>query len=906
MSIKNLDILFNPKRIAVIGASENEKSAGYHLLKNLIGKGFKGIVHPVHPTMHGLQGVEAYKSIDDLPHPIDLAMVATDPENLLTVLSDCAQKGVKGITILGPDSSSRYSTYLSEQIRIFSSSFGCRIVGPNSLGFLRPALNLNASLYPEIPRQGNIAFISESGGFSAIFLEHAIKKNVGFSYFASLGSKRDVNFADIIDFLGRDGSTTSLFLHIQSINNGRRFVTALRNFAMSKPIVILKTGKAETCSVQSITDSGCLAREDLIYEAVFKRAGSLRVNSIVDLLDMVETIAKQDRPKGRRLMFISNSIAPSEMAVTTLQAMGGFLAVPGKNTLQNISDQTAIKNELSNPLYLRSNASAADYQVAISACLKDKMVDGVLVICIPFPGIDLQKIAEAIANAAASNPQTPLFTSWCSEGTNLSAITFLNSKNIPTYYTPEQAVRSFIYMYRYDYNLKLLQETPEIILKDFSPDLSMAEKIIKDCLARDRFTLFTTEATAILSTYGIRVMEAVEVSTTEKAIQVARRLEYPTVMRIYSPNVGTRCRTDRVSYILRNDHEVREAFASADDIVASLQDPDAALIIQPLPPLHSYTLVIGSKKSRSFGTTILFGLGGDYLQAEQDYAIGLPPLNQTLARRMMEETKIYRHLQGIPSLHNALGYLEELLVRFSQLVIDLPQIDEIEMNPLLLTENDGVVGSVAIHLDRGLPKEYHWAKGDLCPLHLSIPPYPFKYEKNIILRDGTEIHIRPIRGEDESAMRVFLESLSKESIFYRFGLRRFNMPHTNLARFCQVDYDRDLAFLAVTRGQDEVVIGDMQIHRFVDEENAEFSLTVADSWQGKGLGRILMDYCITVARDIGIKTLWMDVIKENVRMIKFGNKYNFRQLDGLEEDDMIEMILDIRAPDDYRWGEGNK
>ncbi|MBU1567595.1 MAG: bifunctional acetate--CoA ligase family protein/GNAT family N-acetyltransferase [Proteobacteria bacterium] len=898
MSIKNLDILFNPKRIAVIGASENDKSAGYHLLKNLIGKGFKGIVHPVHPTMRGIQGVEAYKSIGNIPHPIDLAMVATDPDNLPTVLRDCAQKGVKGVTILGPDSSLQHSTSLSEHIRKLSSSYGCRVIGPNSLGFLRPALNLNASLYPEIPQQGNIAFISESGGFSAIFLEHAIKKNVGFSYFVSLGSKRDVNFADIIDFLGRDGSTTSLFLHVQSINNGRRFMTALRNYATLKPIVILKTGQSETCSLQSITDCGCLASEDLIYEAVFKRAGSLRVNSIVDLLDMVETIAKQDRPKGRRLMVIANSIAPSEIAVSALQAMGGLLAVPGMNTLQSISDQLEIKRELSNPLHLRSNASAADYQVAISACLKDKMVDGVLVICIPFPGIDLQKIAEAIVSAAVGNPKTPLFTTWCGEESSLSVSTFLNSKNVPTYYTPEQAIKSFMYMYRYDYNLKLLQETPEILLKDFSPDLPAAKKIIQDCLAGERFILFFDEAAAILAAYGIQAMETVGVSSAEEASRVASRLGYPAAMRIYSPNAGTKCRTDRVVHILRNDHEVREAFSSAYDLVISLQDPDTALIIQPMPPLHSYTLAIGAQKNRSFGTTILFGLGGNYLQAEKDYAIGLPPLNQTLARRLMEETKIYRHLKEIPSLHRALGYLEELLVRFSQLLIDLPQIGEIELNPLLLTENEGVVGSVSIHLDRDLPRKYRWTRGDLCPLHLSIPPYPFKYEKNVTLKDGTEIHIRPIRGEDESAMRVFFESLSEESVFYRFGQRRINIPHTNLARFCQVDYDRDLAFLAVARGQEEIVIGDMQLHRFVDLENAEFSLTVADTWQGMGIGRVLMDYCIAVAGDIGIKTLWMDVIKDNWRMIKFGTKYNFKRLAGVEEDDMVEMVLDIRSPDE--------
>ena len=577
--------------------------------------------------------------------------------------------------------------------------------------------------------------------------------------------------------------------------------------------------------------------------------------------------------------------------------MEGFLAVPGVNTMNSISEQVTIKSELDNPLYLQSNASAEDYKVAISACLRDKMIDGILVICIPFPGIDTQKIAEAIVEAAATKPKIPLFTSWCSEGSNLSAITFLNSRHIPTYYTPEQAVKSFIYMYRYDYNLKLLQETPEILLKEFSPDLAVAEKIIKDCLHSDRFTLSAMEASAILGTYGIRVMETVEVLSADEATLAARRIGYPVTLRIYSPNAETRCRTDRVVHIIKNDAEARAAFASAENLVVSLEDPDAALIVQPLPPLNSYSLAIGSKKSRSFGTTILFGLGGEYLQAEKDYAIGLPPLNQTLARRMMEETKIYRHLKENPSLHPALGYLEELLVRFSQLLIDLPLIDEIEMNPLLLTEDDGLVGSVAIHLDRGLPKEYHWAKGDLSSLHLFILPYLFRYEIDIVLKDGTKFHIRPIRGEDETAMRVFLENLSAESIFHRFGLRRMNMPHTNLARFCQVDYDRDLAFLAVAHGQEDVVIGDMQIHRFVDLENAEFSLTVADSWQGKGLGRVLMDYCITVARDIGIKMLWMDVIKENVRMITFGNRYNFTLLEGLEEDDMVEMTLDIRPAD---------
>ena len=894
MSIKNLDILFNPQRIAVVGASEDDKSVGYHLFRNLIGKGFKGIVHPVHRSMGGIQGVEAYKSVGDIPHPIDLVMIAINAETLPAVLGDCGRKGVKAVAILAPGHYSQNSSDLSEEIRRLSSH-GCRVLGPNSLGFLRPATNLNASLFPEIPQQGNIAFISESGAFSSIFLEHAIKKKVGFSYFISLGEKLDVNFADLIDFLGRDGSTTSLFLHVQSINNGRRFMTALRNFASSKPIVILKTGTSAACSLQSSTDCGCLVTEDLLYEAVFKRAGSLRVESIIDLLDMVETIAKQNRPKGRRLMVITNSIAPSEMAVDALQTMGGLLAAPGRNTLQAISCHLSINRELLNPLQLPADASAEDYHASVSMCLRDGMVDGVLVICIPFPGINLQKIAESIVSAAESNPNTPLFTTWCGEESSLSAISFLNSKNIPTYYTPEQAVKSFMYMYRYDYNMKLLQETPEVLLKDFSPKLSVAEKIIQDSLLRERFVLYADEVAAILGAYGIETMKTIIISSADEALCAARQLGYPAAIRIYSPNAGAKFLTNRVFHILRDDHDVRTGFAAVHDLVLSLQDPDAALMIQPMPVPLGYSLAIGARKSSSFGTTILFGLGGEYLRAEKDYSIGLPPLNQTLARRMMEETKIYRHLLENTAFHGALGYLEELLVRFSQLLIDLPQIAEIELNPLRLTDSEGIVETAAIHLDRDLPRAYRWAKGDLCPRHLSIPPYPFKYEKNVTLKNGTKIHIRPVRGEDEPMMREFFESLSEESVFHRFGLRRINMPHKHLARFCQVDYDRDLAFLAVARDAENIVIGDMQLHRFVDLETAEFSLTVADSWQGYGIGAILMDYCITVAGDIGVKTLRMDVLKDNWRMIKFGHKYHFRKLAGIEGDDMVEMELDIRT-----------
>lgn len=598
MSIKNLDILFNPQRIAVIGASENDRSLGYHIFRNLISKGFRGIVHPIHPEMSGIQGVEAYTSVKDIPHPIDLAMVATEPEKLPSVLEGCGEKGVKGVVILAPDYTYRvkHAYLISDQIRRLPSTHGCRVLGPNSLGFLRPAINLNASLYPEMPPKGNIAFISESGLFSSSFLEHAISKNVGFSYFISLGSKLDVNLADMIDFLGRDGSTRAIFLHVQTINNGRRFMTAIRNFAHSKPIVVVKSGKSDDFSMLAHTVCGSLAEEDRIYEAMFKRAGSLRVQNMVDLLDMAETIAKQNRPKGTRLLIITNSIAPSEMAVDILKGMGGSLASPDKNTLERISDNLPLKQELHNPLYILADSSAADYHLTIEHCLQDTDVDGVLVICIPFPGIDLKEIAEAIVTAARHNPSTPLFTTWGGERTAMEAIDFLNSKGIPTFYSPEQAVKSFMYMYRYDYNLQLLQETPEIILKDYSPDYEHAEKVIRDCLEQRRFALNGNEAGELLRAYGISVLETVRVDNVEQAVLASRQLGYPVVMKIDSVMLHKKHKKYRISVDLKEEQQVREAFAVHKDMAVSLKDPEARVIIQPMITASGYKLAVGAKK----------------------------------------------------------------------------------------------------------------------------------------------------------------------------------------------------------------------------------------------------------------------------------------------------------------------
>lgn len=808
MSIRNLDALFNPRSIAVIGASDDRKDAGYYVMRKLTGNGFEGIVHAVNPIAEEVQDVLSYKNINDIPYPVDLAIVASPRETLVDVLDECGRKNVKAVLILAhvTDCPVEDPGILQDQIKRLSSIYGFRVIGPDSLGFLRPGINLNAGLLPRLPRKGNIAFVSQGGNFASAFLEHAMSKNVGFSYFISLGGKLDVDLSDIIDFLGMDISTKAIVLHIQEIRNGARFMAAVRSFAGSRPVIIIKTGRPGIFPGSAVS-SGMPASEGKIYEAAFKRAGAVKVDDVSDILYMIEALAKQNRPKGKRLCIISNSIAPADMAVDMLLRFGGELAQPANKA---------------NPIYLHSNALPADYAPALKSCLSED-VDGILFIHIPFPGIDAGEVAEVTASVAATCPGIPVFAALLGDETVAEAREYFNTKNIPTYFMPDQAVKCFMYMYRYDDNLRLLRETPEIVVADFTPQTEKAERIVSDSAERGRQSISPDEAAEILEAYGIPC-------------------------RISSP---------------ATEH-----------------------------PAAGCELTLGAKKTRNFGTVIVFGAGGLFRGATMDYAIGLPPLNRKLARHLMEETGICKYLGGMDIFKDSLEFLEEVLARFSQLIVDFPQIDEVDINPFLLTENGGAVLKASIDIDVDMHKACKWNKGDLCTPHLAIPTYPFKYVRESVLKDGTSILIRPVRGEDEPAMRRFFESLSDETVVSRFGLLSKSITHEKLVRFCQIDYDRELAFVSVVGEAGKEIIGDATLNKLPDLENAELSFMISDQWQGKGVGNVLMDYCIWVAREIGLKSLWMEIQKDNVRMINFGGKYGFRQT--YDDEDSIKVALQLQ------------
>lgn len=894
MSVKNLEYIFNPRRIAVIGACEDKSSIGYNIFKNLLGKGFKGSVYPVNPRVEAVQGIEAYPKITAIQREIDLAILAVPPQDMPEQLEECGIKGVKGVIILCFDFKKRVenSLALETTIRQISQKHGFRVLGPDSLGFIKPGINLNASLFQQLPQKGNIALIVQSSTLSIALLDWAASKNIGFSYFISLGTKIDIKFSDLIDFLGVDPETRAIVLYIESIKNGRKFMTSVRSFSSSKPIMIIKSGKYDISAHVALSHSGYMAGEDKVYDAAIERAGAIRVDETLDLFYLAESLSKQRRPKGNRLAIITNSGGAAIIAIDTLLKQEGNLATLSKETIETLQAHFTSMKLIQNPVDLFIEASPQDYEVAVKSCLKDKAVDGVLVIHTPSYASRPRDIAETVFSAAKSYSYKPVFTVWMGEEQVTAAREYLNDNGIPTFISTEQAVRSFIYMYRYDYNLRLLLETPEVILKDFEPDEYRAEEIIRKVSEDKRLFLNFNEVKYLLLHYGIPVIPTKAVNTDDEAVEIADFIGYPVVMKIDSQKILRKSETGGIFLNLKDQVAVRDAFKQLKELSVFLKDPTAQVIIQPMVLKKGYELVIGARKDPTFGSVIVFGTGGVLLDAVEDYAIGLPPLNQSLARRMMSETKIYKHLIQYKAFENILKYLEEILVRFSHLIIHFPHIKEIDINPFYITEDEGFILDASVLLEADVLEGFVPIKGDFCPPHLSICPYPDQYIDIFKLKDGPGVIIRPIRPEDEPMMQELLKGSSEQTLMLRFFRKISDLSHEQLVRYCNIDYDRELAFVAVIlNGDREQIIGEARISKLPDQENAEMAVVVGDQWQGQGIGKALLVHCLKIAKELGIKKMWMEILKSNTRMLYRAEKLGFQK--AMFDEDSLRVSLDL-------------
>ncbi|MDI6865417.1 bifunctional acetate--CoA ligase family protein/GNAT family N-acetyltransferase [Thermodesulfovibrio yellowstonii] len=894
MSIYNLEYFFNPRRIAVIGADNTPGTIGYTVFRNLIGEEYKGIVYPVNPKSDSVQGVEAYKRLNDISKEIDLVVLAEEcGGNVLDILEECGQKGAKGVILLCPDFRTKVkeAMHLEEKIEEIHRKYGFRLLGPNSLGFIRPGINLNVSLFRRKLNKGNIALIAQSATLSVALLDRAADKNIGFSYFVSLGSDIDIDFADLIDFFGVDPSTRAIVIYMQSIKNGRKFMTSARSFAFSKPIVIVKSGKFVESLEVALTHSGLLAGEDKVYDTAFKRAGAVRVDETLDMFYITETLSKQRRPRGKRLAIITNAGAPAVSAVDSLIKLEGELAEFSQETVKELEGIVPARI-IRNPLDLVSDAKPEDYENALKIIIKDKNVDGALIMFTPSLGTQPVETAQRVIKIVKENPYKPVLTNWMGAALVNEARELLNSHGIPTFVTPEQAVRTFMYMYRYDFNLKLLLETPQTILKDVTFNAERAAEIIERAISEGRSIPTFFEASEILSAYGIPVILTKRANTLEELKSAITEIGYPIVLKIDTPKIIHKFKKGGVILDIRDELEAIEGFKWLKKLANEHGDAEASVIVQPMVITYGYEIALGAKKDPTFGAVILFGTGGNLLEALEDYSVGLPPLNQTLAKRLMEETKIYRYLKKYSYYEDVLLKLEETVVKFSYLISDFPQIKEFDINPIFITDSEIFALDCSIILDKTAPKKKTVVKGEFCPPHLSICPYPVHLYKEVELKDGLKAIVRPIKAEDETLIANLLGRCSERTISLRFFQRAIDLRHENLVKFCQVDYDRNLAFVCVVKDIDgEKIIGDVRLSRGPDGIDADMAILVEDEWQGKGVGKALCTYAIEVAKDLGVKRIWMDILRINTYMLGLAERLGFVR--HHVEDDSVKVLLNL-------------
>ena len=885
----DLDKIFKPKSVAIVGASDEEGSVGYALVQNLTEHDFKGEVFLVNIRKKEILGRKAYARLEDVPGEVDLAIIATPAKTVPGIVEDCGKSGIKGVIIVsaGFKEVGQEGRLLEEEIKRLRGKYDLRIIGPNCLGIIRPDMGLNATFLDKYPKSGKISFISQSGALGSAILDWATHENVGFNNFVSIGSMIDVDFGDLIDYFGTDPKTKSILMYIEGIADARQFMSAARHFAKTKPIIVVKSGKFRESAKAAASHTGSLSGEDSVYDAAFKRAGIVRVDEIEDLFNAAEVLGTQPLPKGKRLAIITNAGGPGVMATDSLIVNNGELSKLSSKSLTKLDKVLPSFWSKANPIDLLGDAKSDRYKAAVEACLEDDGVDGLLIIYTDQAVTESELIAETIVKTLKDKniQDKTVLTSFIGYEAVEEANRIFNANNVPTYETPEDAIKTYMYMYQYKRNLELLYETPEELPIDSSPPKRPIMNILRQAASENRETLTEDEAKRLLDYYNFPVVKTEVAKSAEEAVNLARRIGYPVVLKILSPQITHKTDVGGVVLDLTSDAQVRESFGLMTER-AKKACPQAEILgvtVQSMIKREGYEVIIGGKSDPLFGPVILFGLGGVAVELFKDYAMGLPPLNTTLARKMMAQTKVFQLLKGYRNQPGVnLKLLEEIMLLFSQLLIDFPQLKEIDINPLILTEKEAYILDARVIFDKAnLEKEFEPHQ------HLVISPYPKKYELIWHLKDGREILFRPIKPEDEPLWLEMFQSFSEESIRYRFFQILKETPHEVRVRYCNIDYDREIAIVPIIKEENTAkILGVGRLTIEPDGKTGEIAFIVRDKWQGLGLGAKLVDYVIEIAAEKGIKRIVAIIMRQNHKAINLVEKMGF-QLKKQDEDTVI-------------------
>jgi acetyltransferase len=862
-----LNSLFAPQSVAVIGASNRPQSVGRLVYMNLLNGRFKGTLYAVNPKHSEILGQPAYPTIEAIGKPVELAVIVTPPAAVASVIDSCGAAGVKAAVIItaGFAETGEAGVKLQRELMERATIHGIRIIGPNCLGIMRPSIGLNATFSKAAAKTGGLALISQSGALCTAIIDWAEFARIGFSTVVSMGDAADLDFGEILDYLLCDPETKSILLYIEGIREARRFMSALRTAARTKPVVVIKAGLHLSGSKAAATHTGALVGSDMVFDAALRRAGTVRVKTYAQLFAAAKIMASGCRPQGNRLAIVTNGGGPGVLAADCAAENGIVLTNLSQESVEELNRALPANWSHGNPVDIIGDADVSRYEAAVGICVHDPEVDSVLAMLSPQAMTDAESVAQGLIRLSKQTDKT-LLTCWMGEEAVRSSRAAFERENVPTFFTPESAVEAFGYLAAYHRNQQLLLQAPSPLSQQQEPDLEGAQTLIESVLAQKRKVLNEAEAKALLAAFHIPVAQTLIARSPADALVLAEQIGFPVAVKIYSPDIVHKSDVGGVRLNINNGKDLLSAYH---DIIAQVNKvrPEACIegiAIEPmLSKPHAREVMIGVTTDAVFGPVITFGAGGITVEIEQDQALALPPLNHHLIENLISRTRVAKMLgnfRNLPEVNRAA--LENVLLRVSEMVCELPNLREMDINPLILDETGAIAADARVVVDYPLQT----TAGRYS--HMAIHPYPSYLKKEWILSDATCITIRPIRPEDAEIEQQFVRGLSPEARYFRFFNPIRELSPEFLARLTQVDYDREMALIATVPAADrETEIGVARYTINPDGRSCEFAVVVADDWQRKGIGSRLLAELAECIRHKGIKLTEGWVLKQNIGML---------------------------------------
>ena len=872
-----LTALFTPRKIALFGASDRENSVGGVVFKNLLSSDYEGQIFAINPKHDTVQGVKAYKSLDEVNEAIDLAVVATPSTTIPGIVEACGEKGIKMMLILsaGFREIGEEGLRLEERVTTLVQRYGIRMMGPNCLGIIRPDKHLNITFGHTVAKPGNVAFVSQSGAICTAILDWAEKNDIGFSAVVSTGISADLDFGDYLDFLASDPLTKSILLYIEGIKDSRRFMSSLRAAARVKPVIALKVGRHAAGAEASMSHTGALVGSDETFSSALSRSGVLRVEGVSQLFTAAKALSSLHyREASERLVIITNGGGPGVLAADRATDLGIELSTLSEETITALNKVLPDVWSHGNPVDIIGDAPPARYREAVDICLADPGVDGAIVILTPQAMTKPTLVAEELIKSADKSKK-PILASWMGGKQVEEARQVLKTAGIPDFKMVESAVDAFSFIGTYNRNQRLLLQTPAKLTRgQQAPDRDGARLIIEGVLTERRKVLTEPESMAVLKAFQIPAAQNAVAHSANEALIIAESIGFPVAMKVLSTDISHKSDAGGVRLNINSAHEVRGVYRELiDQVQKKLPNVNigGVTVEKMYRSSNARELMIGIIRDPVFGPVISFGSGGTNVEIMKDSAISLPPLNRRLAKDLIGRTKAAKMLESFRNMPAAnMELLVDILLRVSSMACELPWIQEMDINPLMVDDNGAVAVDARIRVDYPKPSTDPYN-------HLAIHPYPAHLVTPVQLSDGTTIVIRPIRPEDAEIEQEFIRSLSPESRYFRFMNSITELSLEMLVRFTQIDYHNEMALIAVWPNENgEEEIGVVRYMTNADKKTCEFALVVSDQWQGKGIARLLMRNLIEVARDRGLELMEGQVLSNNFRMLDLMTRLNFR------------------------------